>query len=72
MKKTKTKKIEKGRWLKKMATGKEAQRETQERRYEEEGRSKKDNEDGKDEGIILERGRFKKKRRKMLGLCETI
>jgi hypothetical protein len=41
--------------------GKEAQRGTQERRYEEKGTSKKDNEGGKSEGIILERSGFKKK-----------
>jgi hypothetical protein len=41
--------------------GKEAQRGTQERRYEGKGTSRKDNEDGKSEGIILERSGFKKK-----------
>jgi hypothetical protein len=41
-------------------------------RYEEEGKSRIDNEDGKGEGIILERRVFKKKRRIILGLCETI
>jgi hypothetical protein len=55
---------EKGRWTKKVESGREAQRETQERRYEAEGTSKKDNEDGKSEGIILERSRLKKKRRR--------
>jgi hypothetical protein len=55
---------EKGIWTKKVESGKEAQRETQERRYEAEGTSKKDNEDGKSEGIILERSRLKKKRRR--------
>jgi hypothetical protein len=45
---------------------------TQERRYEGEGISKKDNENGKSEGIILEGSRFKKKRTRNLGVRETI
>jgi hypothetical protein len=44
-----------------MGTGNEAQRGTRDRRYEEQGKSKKDNEDGKGEGIILARNGFKKK-----------
>jgi hypothetical protein len=47
-----------------MGTGKEAQRGTQEKR----GEAKK----GEGEGIILERNGFKKKRRIILGLCDTI
>jgi hypothetical protein len=43
---------EKGRWTKKVASGKEAQKSTQEKRYEGEGTSKKDSEDGKCEGIF--------------------
>jgi hypothetical protein len=43
-----------------METRKKAQRGTQERRYEGEGRSKKDNEEGKGEVITLERSGFKK------------
>jgi hypothetical protein len=45
-----------------MGTGKEVHRETQERRYEGEGTSQKDNENGKSEGAILERSGSKKKR----------
>jgi hypothetical protein len=44
------------------------QRGTQERRYEGEDKQK-DNENGK--SIILERSGFKKKRTRILGLCET-
>jgi hypothetical protein len=58
---------EKCRWTKKVESGKEAQRETQERRYKGESTSKKDNEDGKSKGIILERSRLKKKRRRRFG-----
>jgi hypothetical protein len=68
MKKTKTMEMEKGqkkgRCTKKIGTGKEAQRGTQEKR----GEAKK----GEGEGIILERNGFKKKRRIILGLCDTI
>jgi hypothetical protein len=65
---------EKGKRTKKMGSGKEGQRGTQERRYEGEGTSNRGNEDGKSEGIILERssGFKKKKRRRFLGLRETI
>jgi hypothetical protein len=52
-------------------SGKEAQRVNQERRNEGEGTSKKDNEDSKSEGIILERSGLKKRRR-ILGLRERI
>jgi hypothetical protein len=38
---------EKGRWIKKVGPGKEAQKGTQVRRYKGERTSKKDNEDGK-------------------------
>jgi hypothetical protein len=38
-----------------MGTGKEVHRETQERRYEGESTSQKDNENGKSEDAILER-----------------
>jgi hypothetical protein len=55
---------EKGRWTKKAGFGKETQRRTQERRYKGEDTSKKDNEDGKCEDIILERSVFKKKNEK--------
>jgi hypothetical protein len=56
-----------------VGSGKEAQRGTQERRYEWKGTSKKDNEDGKSEGIILECSGFKKKkRRRILERSETI
>jgi hypothetical protein len=58
---------EKGRWTKKMRSGKEAQRGTQERKYEGEGTSKNDKENGKSEGIILERRGFKKKKKKNFG-----
>jgi hypothetical protein len=51
---------EKGGWTKKVVSRK--QRGTQERKYEGEGTSKKDNEDGKREGIILERNGFTKKK----------
>jgi hypothetical protein len=50
-----------------MRSGKEAQRGTQERKYEGEGTSKNDNENGKSEGIILERRGFKKKKKKNFG-----
>jgi hypothetical protein len=60
---------EKGRWTKKVVSRK--QRGTQERKYEGEGTSKKDNEDGKSEGIIFELSGFKKKKRS-LGLHKTI
>jgi hypothetical protein len=36
------------------------------------GHKKKNNENGKSEGIIWERSGFKKKRRRVLGLRETI
>jgi hypothetical protein len=61
-------------------SGKEAQRVSQERRNEGEGRSKKDKEDGKSEGIILERSGLKKKEEEfwdcvrefeIVGLVET-
>jgi hypothetical protein len=52
---------EKGKWTKKVRSGKEAQRGTQDRRYEGKATSKKDNEDGKGAVIILERSEFKKK-----------
>jgi hypothetical protein len=64
-----------------MRSGKEAQRGTQERKYEGEGTSKNDNENGKSEGIILERRGFKKKKEEefwdyvrqfeIVGLIET-
>jgi hypothetical protein len=44
----------------------------QERRYEGESISKKDNENDKSEGIVLEGSRFNKKRTKILGVRETI
>jgi hypothetical protein len=53
-------------------SGKEAQRGSQERRNEGEGTSTKAKEDGKSEGIILERSGLKKKRRRILGLRERI
>ncbi|KAH0811265.1 hypothetical protein GEV33_011527 [Tenebrio molitor] len=62
---------EKGRWTKKMRSGKEAQRGTQERKYEGEGTSKNDNENGKSEGIILERRGFKKKKKKNFGTTKA-
>jgi hypothetical protein len=43
-------------------TRKKIQRVTHERRYEGEDASKKDNENGKSEGLILERSGFKKKK----------
>jgi hypothetical protein len=62
-------------------SGKEAQRGTQDRRYEGKATSKKDNEDGKGAVIILERSEFKKKEEeefcdymgqfKIVGLVET-
>jgi hypothetical protein len=42
------------------------------RKYEEEGKSKIDNEEGKGKGIKLECKGFKKTRRRILRLCETI
>jgi hypothetical protein len=36
------------------------------------GEQQKDNKNGKGEGTILERSRFKKKRKRILRLCETI
>jgi hypothetical protein len=51
---------EKGGWTKRVVSRK--QRGTQERKYEGEDTSKKDNEDGKCEGIIFERSGFKKKK----------
>jgi hypothetical protein len=44
----------------------------QERRYEWEGISKKANDHGKSEGIILEGSGFKKERTRILGVRETI
>jgi hypothetical protein len=58
---------EKGRWTKKVGFGKETQRRTQERRYEGEDTSKKDNEDGKCEDIILERSVFNFLKKKNFG-----
>jgi hypothetical protein len=55
-----------------MGTRKEVQRRTQERRYEGEGTSKKDNENGKGGSIILERSGLNKKRIRVLGLCKII
>jgi hypothetical protein len=45
-----------------VGSGKEAQTGTQEGRYEGEGTNKKDNEDDRSEGIILERSGCKKKK----------
>jgi hypothetical protein len=45
-----------------VGSGKEAQRGTQERGYKGEGTSKRNNEDGKSESIILECSGLKKKR----------
>jgi hypothetical protein len=42
-------------------------RSTKERRYDGKGTNKKDNEDGKSEGIILEHSGFKKKKKKNFG-----
>jgi hypothetical protein len=50
-----------------VGSGKEAQTGTQEGRYEGEGTNKKDNEDDRSEGIILERSGCKKKKKKNLG-----
>jgi hypothetical protein len=63
---------EKGRWTMRMGAGKEVQRGTQERRNEGESTSKKDNENDKSEGIILEGSGFNKKRTNILGVRETI
>jgi hypothetical protein len=64
-----------------MGTGKEAQRGTQEGRYEGEGTSKKDNEDGKSDGLYSNVVGLRKKKEdfwvsvtqfEIVGLVETL
>jgi hypothetical protein len=63
---------EKGRWIKKVESGKETQRETQEKKYEWEGTSKKDKKTTKVGVLYWNVEGLRKKRRRILGPRETI
>jgi hypothetical protein len=58
---------EKGRWTKKMRSGKEAQREHKRENMKGRAQAKMITKTAKSEGIILERRGFKKKKKKNFG-----